>query len=87
MQVHDSLKISLPPEEALEVAVMLKRSLERPRLYGPTKLTIPCEFKLGTNAAGSIEFKQFKARDFEDAAYALAEKIGIRRTDDEAVIA
>ena len=87
MQVHDSLKISLPPHEALEVAIMLKRSLERPRLYGPTQLTIPCEFKIGTNAAGSIEFKQFNAREFEDAAYALAEKAGIRSTDDTAIVA
>jgi hypothetical protein len=74
MQVHDALKISLPAHEALEVAIMLKRSLERPRLYGPTALTIPCEFKLGTNAAGSIEFKQFNAREFNDAAYSLMEK-------------
>lgn len=87
MQVHDALKISLPPHEALEVAVALKQSLERPRLYGPTKLVIPCEFKLGTNAAGSVEFKRFNARDFEDAAYAIAEKAGIRSTDDQAVVA
>ena len=85
MQVHDSLKISLPASEALEVAVMLKRSLERPRWYGPTQLVIPCEFKLGVNAAGSIEFKRFDARAFEAAAYSLAEKAGIRCADDAAV--
>lgn len=77
MQVHDSLKISLPPDEALEVATMLKASLERPRYYGPTKLTILCEFKLGLNAAGSIEFKKFNAKEFEDAAYNLAREAKI----------
>lgn len=77
MQVHDALKISCPPEEALELAVLLKRSLERPRLYGPTSLCIPCEFKLGLNAAGSVEFKKFNAKEFNDAAYDLANKAGI----------
>lgn len=85
MQVHDALKISCPPDEALEIAVLLKRSLERPRFYGPTKLTIPCEFKLGLNAAGSIEFKQFNAKEFEDAAYELARKAGIETETTEAV--
>ena len=76
MQVHDSLKISCPPDEALELALMLKQSLERPRLYGPTQLVIPCEFKLGLNAAVSMEFKKFNAKEFNDAAYYLGSKAG-----------
>ncbi|HEY6018408.1 MAG TPA: hypothetical protein VIY48_00455, partial [Candidatus Paceibacterota bacterium] len=79
------LKISCPPSEALELAVLLKHSLERPRYYGPTKLSIQCEFKLGRHAAGEVEFKQFKPREFEEAAFDLAAKAGIDRAAKVAV--
>jgi len=35
---------------------------------------------LGLNAAGSLEFKRFNAKEFEDAAYELATKAGLYDT-------
>lgn len=72
MQVHDSVKFSILPQDVVEVGIFLKRSLERERYYGKTKLSVPVEFKLGINAKCEHEFKRIKWREFEECAYALA---------------
>jgi hypothetical protein len=71
MQVHDSVKLSVLPQDVVELGVFLKHSLERERYYGPTKLSVPVEFKLGTNAACEYEFKRVNWREIEEVAYEL----------------
>ncbi len=66
-QNHDSLLISTVIEEAYDVACFLKQSLERPRTYWGTKLTIPVEFKCGLTWKHTVEFKRFPDRaEFEE---------------------
>jgi len=80
MQVHDSLKISCHLMKPCNWAVLLKSSLERPRLYGPTKLSIPCEFKLGLTPQVRLNSNVSMLRSSEDAAYELATKAGLYDT-------
>jgi DNA polymerase len=65
LQVHDALKVSVTPDEAFMVVMFLRSTLQRPRSYKGVPLTIPCEFKLGFNVAGSHEFKRFDAAEFQ----------------------
>lgn len=78
VQVHDSLLCSVKAEDAYDLAVFIKGSLERPRLIGGRQLLIPVEFKMGINWAASeklkegIEFKELPScDDFTDVAMTL----------------
>ena len=72
---HDSLLLSTPPKYAWLLAQFLKRSLERPRVYGGVELTIPVEVKLGRTAACEVEYKRWPdRRTFEAQAYALLDE-------------
>lgn len=80
--VYDSITASVLPEDAYDLALLLRDSLERPREYrlSPTyaahSLVVPCEFTLGATWAGDFEFKQLPSRDeFTDAAIACAKKV------------
>jgi uracil-DNA glycosylase family 4 len=68
LQGHDSLLLSVPPEEAWEIASLLHEWLTRPRVYDGVELTIPVEFKLGRTWKGDIEFKRFPEREAFEAA-------------------
>jgi hypothetical protein len=84
MQGHDSLLMSVHPEDAWKTAKFLKASLERPLTYDGVDLVIPTEIKLGrrwgcgTCAACRVkapctelvEFKRFPSRDEFEAAVA-----------------
>jgi hypothetical protein len=72
LQGHDSLLASVPAVYAYDIAELLVASLERPRLLWGRPLTIPCEFKLGSDWGGQHEFKRLPSRDeFTDVALAL----------------
>lgn len=78
VQVHDSLLISVRPEDAYDLAVFIQQSLEKPLLLGGERLIIPVEFKLGLNWGASeklkegVEFKRLPSRDvFTGVAYEL----------------
>jgi hypothetical protein len=78
-QGHDSLTVSVLPEDAWDIADFLRRSLERPREYfdGERKhqLVIPATFKLGSNWGEMKEFKALPSRrDFEELAHSLLEE-------------
>lgn len=69
-QVHDSLLISVPPEECYRVARFLQQSLERPRMYridtkwGKAKeVVIPCEYKMGNTWSVQEEWKELPSRE------------------------
>lgn len=62
-QVHDALLVSVTPDEAYEVASFIRWSLERPRTYEGTELTVPVEFALGRTWKKEREFKRLPARD------------------------
>lgn len=59
-QVHDSILLSCPIAEVLDVMDFIRSSLELPRLYAGNELTIPVSFKIGANwGANMYEFKKF----------------------------
>jgi len=71
-QNHDSLLVSTVMEEAYDVACFLRDSLERPRTYNGTVLTIPIEVKCGRDWSLPLEFKQWPAREeFEGRVEAM----------------
>ena len=65
VQVHDSLLISTPPEEAWTVWRFLKAHLEAPRAYevGGPVLEMPAEVTLGRTWKGDHAFKQPPTED------------------------
>lgn len=69
LQGHDSLLLSVPPDEVWRVLTFLWRSLERPRFYRGQPLTIPVTAKIGCDwsfdeARGAgVEFKTRPSRD------------------------
>lgn len=69
VQVHDSLLMSLRPEDCYDTARFLQQQLERPLLLAGDKLIIPVEFKLGINWGASEklreghEFKRLPSRE------------------------
>ena len=78
-QGHDSLPVSIAPEDVYTVMCFLRRSLQRPRwlTLAPdpwpqdgsvgVELTIPVTFTLGTSWAGQKEYKRFPTRAEVDA--------------------
>lgn len=81
LQCHDSLLVSVPPQHAYDVAVFMRKSLERPILLAGQKLVIPVEFKLGLNWGASEklqeghEFARLPSREeFTEIAMALEAK-------------
>ena len=83
VQVHDSLLLSVHAADAYDVALFVKDSLERPRLYAGNKLVIPVEFKIGVNWGADeklhdgFEFKRFPTRDeFTEKAMMLEGRRG-----------
>jgi DNA polymerase I-like protein with 3'-5' exonuclease and polymerase domains len=73
-QGHDSMTVSVDPSEAYDIALFLRDSLERPRLYfdghATHELTIPATFKVGANWGESLEFKTLPDRaEFLTAAH------------------
>ena len=71
--VHDSILVSCHPDDAINIAVFLQHSLERPRLYAGEPMTIPIEFKLGASWAMKHEFKRLPTRaEFTAAAWDCA---------------
>jgi len=81
VQVHDSLLVSVRPEDAYDLAVFIRNQLERPLLLAGEQLIIPVEFKLGINWGASeklregVEFKRLPSRkEFTAAAYFLEER-------------
>ena len=74
LQMHDALVISTPPELAWPIYSFLRQSLERPRYYGPNKVIIPLEAKLGANWKTDVEYKRPPSeREFTDTASAIFE--------------
>lgn len=78
VQVHDSLLISLRPQDCYDVASFLQNQLERPLLLAGDRLIIPVEFKLGVNWGASeklkegVEFKKLPSRaEFTEIAMEL----------------
>lgn len=70
---HDSLLASVWPRQAYEIALYLRDSLERPRVYRGCELSIPLEYQLGRNWQMQTDFKRLPERDeFTAAAEALA---------------
>lgn len=67
-QVHDALLLSCLPDNAYDIAVFLRDSLERPRIYANNAMTIPVCFKLGSTWAGDYEFNRLPSRDEFTAA-------------------
>ena len=71
--VHDSLLVSCPPYNAYHIADFLRQSLERPRVYLGSELTVPVTFGLGRNWAMQHEFKRLPSREeFTEAALEIA---------------
>lgn len=60
LQTHDSLTYWSPlhVEDVWWIIQTMRHFLERPRPYNGTELTIPVEFKIGTNWGQMIEFKK-----------------------------
>lgn len=60
LQTHDSLTYWSPlhVEDVWWIIQTMRHYLERPRPYNGTELTIPVEFKIGTNWGQMIEFKK-----------------------------
>lgn len=72
---HDSLLMSCPPDEAYEVAMFMKTSIERPRVIAGHKLSIPCTFALGKTWKMDVEFKRMPSEEeFTMKAHELAVK-------------
>ena len=67
-QVHDSLLVSCPPDEAWLVYDFLRTSLERPRSYDGIELVVPVELKIGRTWKNDIEWKKPPERDEFEAA-------------------
>lgn len=73
LQVHDSLVISTPPNEAYTIARFLRDSLETPIDYEGIPLAMPVEVKLGRTWKGDVEFKKLPKRAaFTEIAHAIA---------------
>lgn len=78
-QIHDALLVSCPPEEAYEVARIMRDALEHARTYQmpgepPVDLMIPVEIKVGLTWAmkPGHEWKRFPTQaDFDQAVSAL----------------
>lgn len=72
LQVHDSVAVTCPPEEAYDVAEYLVGQIERPRRYGrclghSVELTIPAEVTIGKSWKGDFEWKVIPTREeFDD---------------------
>ena len=62
---HDSLLVSVHPDDVWPVWQFLRRSLERPRTYWGVELVIPVTLKVGMNWAfePGVEFKRPPTRD------------------------
>lgn len=73
-QTHDSVLVSVPPNQAYGLALFLQKSLFRPRFYHGIELAIPVEFKIGMDWSfeKGQEFKRLPSHaDFTEMAYAL----------------
>ena len=51
LQVHDSLVVSCPPDEAYDIMAFMRESMEQTREYEGVSLSVPVEFKLGSRWA------------------------------------
>ena len=70
LQVHDSLLVSVPAEDAYDVAMFLKDALERPRIYYGAPMTIPVSFSVGSTWDVEYEFaKPFSRAEFDERAW------------------
>jgi DNA polymerase I-like protein with 3'-5' exonuclease and polymerase domains len=76
MQVHDSLLLSCEPQDAWDIAQVMRRRLERPRCYYGNLLTIPVDFSIGSTWDTEYELKGAVSRkEFEAAAWEAEEKV------------
>lgn len=62
-QVHDALLVSCRPQDAYNIATMLRNALERPRLYLNEPMTVWCEFGIGSTWKKSHEWKRLPSRN------------------------
>jgi DNA polymerase I-like protein with 3'-5' exonuclease and polymerase domains len=77
LQVHDSLLLSVRPEDAYDVARVIESNLTKTLLIGGHKFRPFVEYKLGRDwgMADGVSFNRLPTRrEFTDAAFALAEK-------------
>ena len=63
LQEHDGLVISTPPDEAYDVALFLRGSLEQVREYDGVELAIPVEWTLGLAWGHGREWKILPPRE------------------------
>jgi hypothetical protein len=81
-QIHDELLMQCPwddLDEAYNIMVFLRASLERERIYAGLALSIPMEFSVGAKCwAKDLGWKRMPSRkEFKDAMIQLKRKVGI----------
>lgn len=68
LQCHDAIIIDAVPEEVWYLMRFIKRSVERPRVYGRSfgrevELLVPCEYGIGKTWKKSVEWKELPSKE------------------------